>query len=76
MTETAEYRYDVFISHSHADQTWVRDELLPRLEAAGISYIDQLQFELGRPKLEEIERAITESRRTLLILTPRYLKDT
>jgi predicted nucleotide-binding protein len=76
MTEAAEYRYDVFISYSHADQTWVRDELLPRLEAAGISYIDQLQFELGRPTLDEIERAIKESHRTLLILTPSYLEDT
>ncbi len=73
MTETAEYRYDVFISYSRADQAWVEGELLPRLEAAGIRYFEQLRFELGRSKLEEIERAIVQSRRTLLILSPAYL---
>ncbi len=69
----AEYPYDVFVSYSHADQGWVRNELFPRLEQAGISYIDQLQFELGRPQLFEIERAIKHSHRTLLVLSPDYL---
>jgi hypothetical protein len=76
VTEEAEYSYYVFISYSRADQEWVRSELLPRLKKTRISYIDQLNFELGRPKLDEIERAIRESRRSLLILTPSYLEDT
>ena len=35
MAETQEYRYDVFISYSHADREWVTRELLPRLEEPG-----------------------------------------
>jgi len=73
MTETTDYKYDVFISYSRADLAWVEGELLPRLEAAGISYNYQLQFELGRPQLEEIERAVIQSRKTLLALSPAYL---
>jgi hypothetical protein len=74
MTAQSEYLYDLFVSYSQADEEWVRDELLPRLERAHIHYIDQLQFELGRPRLDEIERAITTSRRTLLVLSRAYLE--
>jgi len=73
MTKTADYKYDVFVSYSHADQAWVEGELLPRLETSGIRYIDQLQFELGHPKLDEIERAVVESRKSLLIISLAYL---
>ncbi|MDH4137815.1 MAG: toll/interleukin-1 receptor domain-containing protein [Anaerolineae bacterium] len=36
MNEQTEYPYDVFISYSHADEEWVTDTLLPRLEGAGL----------------------------------------
>jgi hypothetical protein len=36
MSEQTEYNYDVFISYSHAGRAWVWDELLPRLEEAGL----------------------------------------
>jgi hypothetical protein len=74
MAEQSEYLYDLFVSYSQADEAWVRGELLPRLERAPFRYIDQLQFELGRPRLDEIERAITTSRRTLLVLSRAYLE--
>ena len=49
MAETQEYRYDVFISYSHADQAWVCGELLPRLEEAGLKVcIDQRDFRPAR----------------------------
>jgi formylglycine-generating enzyme required for sulfatase activity len=70
-----DFCYDVFISCSHADEMWMQRELLPRLKKAGISHTDRSQFEPGRPQLNEIERAICESRRTLLVLTPDYLED-
>ena len=69
------YTYDVFISYSDDDRNWVDLELLPRLEREGVRFIDPSQFEPGRPRLIEIERATQESRRTLLILTPAYLRD-
>ena len=36
MTAKTEHTYDVFISYAHADQDWVRGELLARLEEAGL----------------------------------------
>jgi TIR domain len=48
-TPTADL-YDVFISYSPADQVWVRGELLPRLEAAGLRVlVDYRDFAIGAP---------------------------
>ena len=74
MSTEAGYAYDVFISYSHADKDWVRSELLPYLESAGLRVcIDYRDFELGAPIVTEMRRGLTVSRRTLLILTPDYL---
>jgi len=70
------YEYDVFVSHSRAERGWVRDELLPRLEGAGLrACLDWRDFRVGAPRAAEVERAATGSRRTLLVLTPAYLAD-
>ena len=69
------FTYDVFISYSSKDRPWVRTELLPRLEAAGLrACIDFRDFAPGAPTVDEIQRAVLTSRKTLLILTPNYLK--
>jgi hypothetical protein len=39
MNEQLECAYDFFISYSHADSQWVRGELLPHLEEAGLKVI-------------------------------------
>ena len=63
-------QYDVFISYSHNDKKWVREWLLPRLEAAGLRVcIDFRDFEVGRASLVNIERAVEHSGKTLLVLT-------
>jgi len=68
------YRYDAFISYSHCDKEWVQGWLLPQLEKAGLRVcIDFRCFEPGAPILTEMERAVVESRKTLLVLTPDYL---
>ncbi len=68
------YRYDVFISYSHKDGEWVRDWLLPRLEAAGLRVcIDFRDFEVGLPSLVNMERAAERSRKMLLVLTPNWI---
>jgi hypothetical protein len=52
MHEPTTKEYDVFISYSHADRAWVWNELLPRLERAGLRVcIDDRNFEIGRHKL-------------------------
>jgi tetratricopeptide (TPR) repeat protein len=74
MAEQPDYRYDVFISYSHKDETWVTQTLLPRLEKAGLRVcIDYRDFRPGAPSVKEMKRAVSESRKTLLILTPDYL---
>ncbi len=75
MPDQTEFDYDVFISYSHADKTWVRGELLKRLEAGGLrACIDTRDFRPGAPIVKEMERAVLTSRRTLIVLTPSYLK--
>ena len=75
MADQTEFNYDVFISYSHADKAWVRGELLKRLEASGLrACIDTRDFRPGAPIVKEMERAVLTSRRTLIVLTPSYLK--
>jgi DNA-binding MarR family transcriptional regulator len=74
MHEPTTKEYDVFISYSHADRAWVWNELLPRLERAGLRVcIDDRNFEIGRHKLVNIERAVEDSRHTLIVLTPAWI---
>ena len=69
--------YDVFISYSSQDRPWVRQELLPRLEAQGLrACIDYRDFAVGAPIITEIERALLNSRKTLLVLSPGYMQST
>lgn len=73
MNTPQDYKYDVFISYRSTDKKWVRGELLETLEAAGLKVcIDYRDFKIGDPTVEEIERAVQESRKTLLVLTPAY----
>jgi hypothetical protein len=73
MTEP-QYTYDVFVSYSSNDRAWLRGELLPRLEGAGLRVcVDYRDFRAGAPKASEVERAVLASRKMLRILTPDYL---
>jgi tetratricopeptide (TPR) repeat protein len=68
------YLADVFVSYSSRNAEWVRGELLPRIEAAGLrAFIDYRDFTRGAPSIKEIERGIRECRKTLLVLTPEYV---
>ena len=74
MAKQAEYEFDVFISYSHDDRAWVKKELRPVLEAAGLRVcIATRDFEVGVPKLVNIERAVDASRHTILVLTPAWV---
>jgi hypothetical protein len=75
MTEQANYTYDVFISYSHTDRAWVWDELLPRLEGAGLKVcIDDRDFEIGVPCMVNMERAVKNSCHTLIVMTPAWVE--
>ena len=69
-----QFDYDVFISYSHENEDWVHQWLLPRLKKAGLcTCIDMEDFAVGAPSLTEMERAVVQSAKTLLVLTPEYL---
>jgi len=77
MRDQRPFTYDVFISYSSTDRPWVRQELLPRLEAQGLrACIDYRDFAVGAPIITEIERALLNSRKTLLVLSPAYMQST
>jgi hypothetical protein len=75
MSEVPDYVHDVFISFNPADRAWVDGYLLDALTQAGIRCHTAAAFELGAPVIAEFERAIRESRRTLLVLSPAYQAD-
>jgi formylglycine-generating enzyme required for sulfatase activity len=53
----------------------VEGYLLDALERAGARCLTEAAFELGVPRLLEFERAVQQSRRTLLVLSPAYLAE-
>jgi len=73
--ENASYSYDIFVSYAKSDEAWVHGYLLDALQTSGIKHLTEEDFRPGVPKLSEYERAITQSRYTLLILTPAYTTD-
>jgi len=74
MPRAKRFEFDVFISYSSRDQAWVRGELLPRIEQAGVkAFIDFRDFTRGAPSITECERGVVRCRKTLLVLTPDYL---
>lgn len=71
-----EFDYDAFISYRHQEpiRTWVRNVLIPRLEAGGLRVcVDYRDFRLGEMLVPAMERAVEKSRYTLAILSPAYL---
>jgi hypothetical protein len=65
---------DIFLSYSHNDAAWVRNTLLSRLEQHGFTLmIDYRDFRGGSFSVEEMQRAVIECRRVILVLTPSYI---
>jgi hypothetical protein len=77
MSEPDTFRYDGFISYRQRDpdRSWVREVLMPGLEAAGLRLCVDFQcFRLGAPLVLEMARAVEQSRYTLGVLSPAYLE--
>ncbi len=74
MKEDGQWTYDVFVSYNADDRSWVRSELVPRLEQSGFTVcVDYRDFKPGESALNEIERGLHVSRKTVLVLTPEYV---
>lgn len=67
--------YALFISYADADRAWVEGYLLDALRTMHIAVHTEAAFRLGAPLLLEFERAIQQSARTLLVLSPAYLAE-
>jgi hypothetical protein len=68
--------FDVFVSYSESDESWVLDQLLPRLREAEVRTIHRGAFSPGSSYVEELERAMRDCPWTVLVITPSYLGDT
>jgi len=75
MTEQTEYIHDLFVSYASADRAWVEGYLLDALIRAGVRCHSEAAFALGVPRLLEFERAVRQSRRILLVLSPATLAE-
>jgi hypothetical protein len=70
----SEFKYDIFVSYNHQDREWVHGWLMPKLEEAGLNiWIDVQEPQSDDSLTAKMERAITQSRIILIVLTPRYL---
>ncbi|AGC44954.1 hypothetical protein MYSTI_03648 [Myxococcus stipitatus DSM 14675] len=73
---TSIFKFDVFIDYATADAPWVRDSLLPYLEAAGLRIgIDFRSFKVGHSNLENRGHTLEISQWTILVLTPAWLRE-
>lgn len=69
-----QFKYDAFISYSHFDGEWVKGWLLPRLEKANLHIcIDSRDFVPGMASIVNMENAVEDSKKTLIVLSPQWV---
>ncbi|KAK7918960.1 hypothetical protein WMY93_010244 [Mugilogobius chulae] len=68
--------YDAFVSYNVHDEEWVYGELLPELEEVQgwRLCLHHRDFQPGKPIIENITDAIYSSRKTLCVISRRYLQ--
>jgi hypothetical protein len=73
------FTYDAFVSYARSDpddRAWVERVVVPFLDGRGIRIcLEHRDFGIGRPRIREMQRAVTGSRYTLAVFTPSYVKD-
>jgi ATP/maltotriose-dependent transcriptional regulator MalT/DNA-binding SARP family transcriptional activator len=77
MSDEVTYQYDVFVSYRwvEPDQSWVRQQLVPALEKAGLNVLlDVDDFVPGRDLILEMERAASSSTRAICVISPEYFE--
>uniref|UniRef100_A0A3Q2CTJ7 Toll-like receptor 13 n=1 Tax=Cyprinodon variegatus TaxID=28743 RepID=A0A3Q2CTJ7_CYPVA len=72
----APHQYDAFISYNYHDEPWVMGELLPKLEGeqGWRLCLHHRDFQPGRSILDNITDAIYGSRKTICVISRRYLE--
>ena len=75
--ERRDYIFDAFISYCSEDEDWVRKKLVPNLEKENSKYnlcLHYRHFVPGRNITDNIVAAVQTSRKTVLVVTKKYLK--
>ncbi len=71
--------YDAFVSYCQEDpddDTWVTSTLVPFLEGHGLKLcLEYRDFQIGEPLPIAMDWAVTQSRYTVAVFTPKYLAD-
>ncbi|XP_029384900.1 toll-like receptor 13 isoform X2 [Echeneis naucrates] len=69
-------QYDAFISYNTHDEPWIIEELLPKLEGeqGWRLCLHHRDFEPGKPIIDNITDAIYGSRKTICVISRRYLE--
>ncbi|XP_035981626.1 toll-like receptor 13 [Fundulus heteroclitus] len=69
------HQYDAFVSYNSNDEPWVTGELLPKLEGeqGWRLCLHHRDFEPGKPIVDNITDAIYSSRKTICVVSRRYL---
>ncbi|KAK5931098.1 hypothetical protein CgunFtcFv8_027276 [Champsocephalus gunnari] len=72
----APHQYDAFISYNIHDEAWICREMLPVLEGeqGWKLCLHHRDFQPGKPIIENITDAIYGSRKTICVITRRYLQ--
>ncbi len=72
------YKYDVYVSYTdkEPDASWVWDTLRPKLEEAGLKVaVSGDSADPGVARVVNMERGITQARRTIVALSENYVND-
>ena len=64
--------YDLFISYAEDDRRWVDEYLIPQTGVAPERVVTAAEFQPGKPRAEEFERAVMASRYILLVWTKAF----
>src|SRR4030095_11089323 len=70
----SQFQYDVFISYSHKDKSWVTLEFLPELEQAGLRVMsDARDVSVGIQSIQNMTEAMERARYIIPVLTPNWV---
>ena len=75
--ENAEFHFDAFVAYSGKDEEWVRTNLIKTLENRNPSYslcIHDRNFMPGEYIADNIILAISKSKKTILVISKRFVK--
>ena len=68
-----EFKYDVFVTYSRKDFSWVDRELLRLLRENQVKYcVDHKHFELGKAVVDNITDSVYQSRKVLAVWSGSY----